>query len=77
MRLITLLIQATLTGNVTHFRPAENFNNLTNPKWRHIACEQALLLEESQISAAMLLHCKNLEGYGWSRCTSQISDRDG
>ena len=41
MGLITLLIQATLTGNVTHFRPAENFNNLTNPKWRHIACEQA------------------------------------
>lgn len=44
---MTLLIQATFTGHVT-FRPAENFNNLTNPKWRHIACEQALLLEKSK-----------------------------
>lgn len=76
---MTLLIQATFTGHVTNFRPAENFNNLTNPKWRHIACEQALLLEESQISAATLLHYKNLEGpgYWWSHCTSQISNRDG
>lgn len=62
---MTLLIQATFKVHVRNFRPAENFDNLTNPKWLDIACEQVLLLEESQISTATLLYYKNLESYGW------------
>lgn len=70
---MTLLIQATFTGHVT-FRPAENFSNLTNPKWRHIACEQALLLKKSK---KVCTHAFALQKFGelWVVTLHQLNFR--